>query len=547
LKLALVSMRASDSPEALPLGSACVAAAVKSAVGLETIESFIVEALPGEDAAALAARLADSEAELVGFSVYSWSRTFLAQTARALRPMRSGIIVFAGGPEATADPESMIAEAGLDFAVAGEGELSLPAALRALLAGRLEAEAIAGIALPGRPWRAAPPADSAELPSPWLSRVIDPAAFGGDLVWELARGCPFHCAYCYESKGQGGSRPFPMERIEAELDLLVARGARYIFILDPTFDSDPARAASLLDLLGTKPGVRWKFELRAELLDKGIARRLGALDCSVQIGLQSVNRRTLETVGRPGFDRKSFARKIAMLGAQGVSFGLDLIYGLPGDSLSDFEEGIDFALALEPNHLDLFPLALLPGTELEERAAELGIEAEARPPYEVVSTREMGRDDLAEAASLARACDRFYSAGRAVGWFRAALAPLRERPSAFLRGFAASLGRSHAEGGGAELDRRAIEAEQLGYLERRYEEAHAISLLPALRDLVRLHGAWGRALAEGEETVLELRYDPEAALGAAASLAAFARSTRPRPGSWRVIPDPDEGARIERG
>ena len=293
--------------------------------------------------------------------------------------------------------------------------------------------------------------------------------------------------------------------------------------------------------------MRWKFELRAELLNVGIARRLGALDCSLQVGLQSVNRKTLETVGRPGFDRKAFARNIAMLGAQGVSFGLDLIYGLPGDSLRDFEEGIDFALGLEPNHLDLFPLTLLPGTELKERAAELGIEAEARPPYEVVSTREMGRADLAEAAILARACDRFYSAGRAVGWFRAALAPLRERPSAFLRGYAAWLEKGRGKGGGAGLDRREIEAEQLGYLARRYEDAHAISLLPALRDLVRLHGAWGRALAEGEETALELRYDPEAALGAAAGLAAFARSARPRPGSWRVIPDPDEGARIERG
>jgi hypothetical protein len=73
-------------------------------------------------------------------------------------------------------------------------------------------------------------------------------------------------------------------------------------------------------------------------------------------------------------------------------------------------------------------------------------------------------------------------------------------------------------------------------------------LVPALRDLVRLHGAWARALAEGEESVLDLAYDPEEALGApAVGLAAFARSARPRRGTWRVVPDEEEGARIERG
>jgi hypothetical protein len=71
--------------------------------------------------------------------------------------------------------------------------------------------------------------------------------------------------------------------------------------------------------------------------------------------------------------------------------------------------------------------------------------------------------------------------------------------------------------------------------------------MPALRDLVRLHGAWGRALAEGEESILELSYDPEEALGAAAvGLAAFVRGASRSGARWRVVPDDVEGARIER-
>jgi hypothetical protein len=239
-----------------------------------------------------------------------------------------------------------------------------------------------------------------------------------------------------------------------------------------------------------------------------------------------------------------------MLSRSGVSFGIDLIYGLPGDSLSDFEEGVDFALGLGPNHLDLFPLALLPGTELGEKAEELGIEAGGEPPYLVRGTRELPPSDLASAAGLAAAVDRFYTAGRAVAWFEAARKPLRVSPAILLRDFASYLAAraGHSRGGvrGPD-DPHSIEAEQLGFLEEAYGKAGLGALFPALRDLVRLHGAWGRALAEGEETSLDLSYDPEEALGAAASgLAAFVRAASRSSARWRVLPDDEEGARLER-
>jgi len=568
MKLVLVSLAARESPEALPLGAACVAAALKSAAAADTalarLEILLLEAGLDEGPGELASRIASSGAALVGFSVYSWNRAVLTDVSARLRGDVGGILLFAGGPEATADPDGLIAEASLDFAIAGEGERASVLALGAILAGEASVGAlrgIPGVALPGISGRgngagtAAPcarPEAAIDLPSPWLLGVMDPKACRGDVIWELSRGCPFHCAYCYESKGVGGSRPFPMERIEAELELFVRSGLRYAFILDPTFDYDAKRAGLLLDLFRERaPGMRWKFEIRAELLDKTLARRFAALDCSLQIGLQSVRSETLEAVGRPGFDRRDFARKTAMLSRAGVSFGLDLIYGLPGDYLDDFEEAMDFALSLEPNHLDIFPLALLPGTELAAAAESLGIEAESRSPYLVRATRELSARDMASAASLAAACDRFYSSGRAVGWFRAALAPLRSRPSAFLRGYWSWL--SRRAGGDARRDGSStrdtpltIEAEQLAFLDEAYAASGLGALSAVLRDLVRLHGAWGRALAEGESSLLSLSYDPEELLGAAATgLRAFVRVAALRKKAWRVVPDEAEGARLE--
>jgi len=94
--------------------------------------------------------------------------------------------------------------------------------------------------------------------------------------------------------------------------------------------------------------------------------------------------------------------------------------------------------------------------------------------------------------------------------------------------------RAAAEG---PLSQRGIEELQLVFLEAEYGAKGLESLLPALRDIVTFNGAWGRALAEGETSRIRLSYDPGEVLGPdALDLASFARTARPRPGSWLVKP-----------
>jgi acetyl-CoA carboxylase biotin carboxylase subunit len=92
-----------------------------------------------------------------------------------------------------------------------------------------------------------------------------------------------------------------------------------------------------------------------------------------------------------------------MLNKEDLSFGLDLIYGLPGDSLAGYRKSLDFALSLYPNNLDLFRLSVLPGTALRDRAEELGLKYQSEAPYEVISTPEFSAADLAAAETAAAA------------------------------------------------------------------------------------------------------------------------------------------------
>jgi len=580
-RLVILALHIEESPEALALGAASVAAAVSQAHA-DAIETVIVEDLVASGPEAISRRILASRPDWLGLSLFTWNcRAMLEAAATCARAM-PGLVVFAGGPEATADPEGVYALAeglglGLDFIVRGEGE-SLTAAALSHLASSPRPEALAalvglpGIVLPGGPYDGprAPLEDLSRLASPWTGGFLRPK--DGGVLWELSRGCPFRCSYCFEGRGERGLRSYPMSRLEAELDRMVALGAEQAFVLDPTFDADKARARAVLDLISRKaPGLHWKFEVRAELLDRDLVRRFGQLDCSLQIGLQSASDEVCEAVHRP-LDRKAFSRGIALLNEAGIVFGMDLIYGLPRDDLAGFSRSLDFALGLQPNHLDVFPLSVLPGTVLAEEAEGHGLVYDAGPPHALVSSPGFPREAFARAARLARACDLFYSRGRAVSWFLQALRPLRARPSAFLERFGAYLGEAAAEGrssvpepgagapmsgvtgvtgvtgpagpkvparAAAEgpLSQRGIEELQLAFLEAEYGAKGLESLLPALRDIVTFNGAWGRALAEGETSRIRLSYDPGEVLGPdALDLASFARTARPRPGSWLVKP-----------
>ena len=361
------------------------------------------------------------------------------------------------------------------------------------------------------------------LSSPYLDGTLDPARYGGAL-WELARGCPFKCSYCYESKGESKIAYFPLERLEKELELFAAKDIAQVFVLDPTYNANKKRAVDMLRLIEKKtPRTFFYFEARTEFIDRELARAFSRIPCALQIGLQSADPAVLKNVHRT-LDKKLFTRNIGFLNEAGVTFGFDLIYGLPGDSYPGFLRSMDFALSLYPNNLELFCLSVLPGTTLHDDAPLFGMEWEKEPPYHVIRTPQFSKGDLARAARVSGAANLFYNDGRAVPWFNSLLHPLHKKPSAFFEDFAAFLetgpglapgakkpGKAAVAGGSLPLPREhsAIEGLQCAFIEQCYRAARLEKLLPAALDLIRMNGAISRATADGSESRVSLHYHPD--------------------------------------
>ena len=501
------------SPQALPLGAACIASAIKNSPELNKLTEVSLKAFSLEDEAVRKAgdvaayiagelfKLTNGRKSIICLSAFVWNIKILVQVAKILR--EHNCITIAGGPEITAHPDFYKA---FDYTVSGEGEISVPNLIKRILkntssGGQERSEKSDSIIISTSP-------ELSELTSPYLDGIIDPTEYGGAL-WELARGCPFKCAYCYESKGEKSVRLFPMERIKAELELLAKKKVPQVFVLDPTYNVNKKRAVELLRLIAAKtPNTFYYFEARAELIDRELAREFTRIPCALQIGLQSANEETLRLVNRP-FDKKKFVRGLSILNEEGVTFGLDLIYGLPGEYFGSFRDGIDFAISMLPNNLEIFCLSVLPGTDLADKATALGLEYETKPPYHVIKTKELPPQDLERARQLAAACSYFYNAGRAVSWFNPICRLLKLKPSKFFELFYQKNKSLCEVPDCCNCRHEEIEKVQLQFLKSLLAERQQEKYSRLVEDLVRFYGAISRTTDTRQSEQLSLNYDAE--------------------------------------
>ncbi len=503
LRIHLVACSIENSPLAYPLGALCIMSALRQdqAIASQADIQLTQYLADTHSPQAAAKEIAAKAPDLVGVSVYLYNRAWCDAFITALAKRSPQIKIFAGGAEVTANGAAMLRDE-LAFLVIGEGEETMVRVLRSILAGQPVKGP--GIMTKEQPQRILPtPPDLAKLPSPLLTGTADPSRYQG-VLWEMTRGCPFHCAFCFESRGERTVRTYPFERIEKELEVLSRHEVEHVFVLDPTFNMDRGRTIEILKLLRDKAPstMEFTFEVRAELIDKTVAQLFSQVYCSLQIGLQSSDPNILSAINRR-FDPALFTQKMDLLNSFGVVFGLDLIIGLPGDSLAKFEKSLAFAIAQKPSNLDIFPLALLPGTLLAEQADSYGLVYDHSSPYLIIESPTMSKDDLAKAMQLKEACDRFYTQGNAAMWFQTACGGVGLGAVEFLYAFHGFL-RRHDPSGEAEIFEL-----QDRFVRELYQAQAKEALLPALLSYMELHQGLSFLQETGESPVVELYFVPE--------------------------------------
>ncbi|MBK8980561.1 MAG: radical SAM family heme chaperone HemW [Planctomycetes bacterium] len=187
--------------------------------------------------------------------------------------------------------------------------------------------------------------------------------------------CVVKCGYCDFNSFAGrdvAEHDRFLAALDAELALLAPpRVPRTVFVGGGTpTHLDEERFARLFAVLARHVDLPRVTEVTMEanpesvtLPKARIARDAGV--GRVSVGVQSFAAERLRFLDRP-HDAAAVGRAVAALRAAGFdNVSLDLIFGVPGQELADWDRDLDAALALEPDHLSCYSLTFEPGTRLE--------------------------------------------------------------------------------------------------------------------------------------------------------------------------------------
>lgn len=404
----LVGLRVDRERSQPPLALGCLKAFADEQPGLKgRVDVSILEAWAGEDEAALAARILAAQPTVVGFSCYVWNVRKVLSVCALIRRQRPDLFLVLGGPEASPRAEELLRDHPVSAVCVGEGEETFAELLERLAGG----EALDGLAGLCRREGSGPPRapieDLSRLPSPYLSGVLK-AEPGCDLALELSRGCPHGCDFC-GWMNSARQRCFPPERALAEIAALRAQAPEAVCtVVDSDLFRSRARARALLPAMRAASDERgWSWVLTSYLghWDGSGYPELDSERFFLLAGIQSTNAAALEANSRYPFDpsRNEAAVRGLRRAAPAASIQLEVILGLPGDTLEGFRATLDWCLSLPVDSVIVFQCLVLPGSGLWRKAESLGIVFDREPPYPVSELQGFPASDLEEGRFLSYA------------------------------------------------------------------------------------------------------------------------------------------------
>lgn len=333
--------------------------------------------------------LIDLEPYVVGLSCNSDNIFEVKRLISIIRNTIPRTKIILGGPHVSAMPEKVLSETNADVIVRGEGEMTLLDLMAHFIKNEKTLADIPGIFYFENDRTVQTPprtfiSDLDILPIPDRNMLVDPQQYSGNLI--SGRGCPYHCAFCFEGTTGNTYRALSAERTMNEIALLVDEFKYpYFSFADDTFIANRRRAREvcemIIDRYGEYPPFGWYCEGRVDILSGHpellqLMKRAGLV--RIQIGVESGDQEILDL-----YDKKITLEQIeqvvsACVKADIVSIFANFIIGGPFETEARVERSIDFArhlCDLAPGRMECYStyLSPFPGTGIYENPAKFGL------------------------------------------------------------------------------------------------------------------------------------------------------------------------------
>jgi len=349
----------------------------------------------------IAEKLLRETPDIIGLGVYIWNATEIHELIHILKKISPETIIVLGGPEVTYLPFRVNFD-DADYIVQGEGDLAFYELCKKIIANE-RVDKIIPMGIPD------------------LKKIALPYQYYSDsdiqnryIYVEISRGCPFECEFCLSSMDEK-VRAFNLDDVIAEFERLWQRGARNFKFVDRTFNLNMKAANRILDFfLEKEPPYFAHFEVIPDHFPASLREKIksfphGALQ--LEIGIQTLNPKIANNISRQ-LKLDKIKENISFLENETTAhIHLDLIVGLPGESLESFGKNLDALMEMSSCEIQIGILKKLSGTHINRHDIQYGMVYSDIPPYDILKNSELSFEDIQIMKRFARFWDLYYNSG----------------------------------------------------------------------------------------------------------------------------------------
>jgi radical SAM superfamily enzyme YgiQ (UPF0313 family) len=227
--------------------------------------------------------------------------------------------------------------------------------------------------------------DIKSLPSPYLEGIFDSfikekARKDIPMYILTSRGCIYGCYYCHRSVKFENIQYVPIKQVYDEIEYLHKRGIRRFFIIDDCFITSDERLEEFVNEFSKRiirnlsiKDSHFFAMIRPDLIDENIIKKLDLLRIKeVQLGMQTINPR-LQYLMKREMNLSLYGKIADMLHKYNITMQIDILIGLPEDTLDFFKKSLDTAIAMRPARIQVKQIYINKGTILEQEREKYGI------------------------------------------------------------------------------------------------------------------------------------------------------------------------------
>lgn len=344
----------------------------------------------------------NSGADIIACTLYLWNIERTIRLAALLKTQKPALKIMVGGPETAKDhPLLFTANHPFDAVIIGDGENIFPSLLKSWRTHTpIDFDNL--VLNTSKGWKQdtnpTPPVDLAQAqPS---EKIIMQCAENRPVTYlETIRGCPLTCSYCRYYHLHNKICMLTTEQVIHRIQQFRKLGAKEIRFVDPTFNARPKFTEFLKEIIKTNPDHDLEFfaEIRSDSLTTEQAQLMKKANfTAVEVGVQSIDPNVLKNVKRPVRLEKTGAG-IQALCAAGVHVVLDIMYGLPEQTIDDVKDSLNWGLQFGKSvQVQCMQTLILPGTVLREEVNKWEFVHENTPPYAIQQTSTLKPEHIQE-------------------------------------------------------------------------------------------------------------------------------------------------------